>query len=114
MSLSSTDAEIHSTFDGVKRAVYFFEMAIFFDMLSAEKSIRIYQDSKPCIGILTSGAVSKHVKYIAVPRHYIYEKVAKGIINMEHIPTALQPADPGTKLTLAPVSFCAYDYATGV
>ena len=33
---------------------------------------------------------------------------------MEHIPTALQPADPGTKPTSAPVSFRAYDYATGV
>ena len=33
---------------------------------------------------------------------------------MEHIPTALQPADPGTKSTLAPVSFRAYDYVTGI
>ena len=33
---------------------------------------------------------------------------------MEHTPTALQPADPGAKPTSAPVSFHAYDYATGV
>ena len=33
---------------------------------------------------------------------------------MEHTPTALQPADPGAKPTLVPVSFRAYDYATGV
>ena len=114
MSLSSTDAEIHSTFAGVKRAVYFFEMAKFLDMPNAGKPIRIYQDSQPCIDILTSGAVSKRVKHIAVPVHYVYEKVVKGIVDMEHIPTALQPADPGTKPTSAPVSFRAYDYATGV
>ena len=56
----------------------------------------------------------KRVKHIAVPVHYVYKKVVKGIIDMEHIPIALQPADPGTKLTSASVSFRAYDYATGV
>ena len=33
---------------------------------------------------------------------------------MEHIPTALEPADPGTKPMPAPISFRAYDYATGI
>ena len=44
----------------------------------------------------------------------MYEKVVNGIVDMEHIPTALQLADPGTKPTSAPVSFRAYDYATGI
>ena len=58
MSLSSTVAEIHSIFASVKRTVYVFEMAKFLDMPKAGKPIRIYQDSQPCIDILTSGAVS--------------------------------------------------------
>ena len=49
-----------------------------------------------------------------MPVHYIHEKVVKGIVDMDHIPTAFQPANPGTKPTSAPVSFSAYDYATGV
>ena len=33
---------------------------------------------------------------------------------MEHTPLALQPAHLVTKPTSAPISFCAYDYATCV
>ena len=64
MSLSSTGIGIHSTFAGAKRAVYFFKMEKCLDMPNADKPIRIYQDSQPCIDILISGAVSKHVKHI--------------------------------------------------
>ena len=99
MLLSSTDDEIHSTFAGVKKAVYFFEMAKILDVPNTGKPIRIYQDSQWYIDMITSGTVSKHFKHITVPVHYVYEKFVKGIVHIEHIPTALQPADPGTKLT---------------
>ena len=72
LSLSSTDAESHTTFSGTKRAVYFFEITKFLDMPNAGQPIRIYQDSQPYTDILTSGAVSKHAKHIAVPVHYVF------------------------------------------
>ena len=114
ISISSTDSEVQSTFTGTKRALYFFDVARFLDMPSAGEPIRIYQDSQPCIDIVTSGSISKRVKHIAVPVHFIYEKVFKRYIDFEHIPTALQPADPGTKSVSAPVLFRACDYAAGV
>ena len=86
MSLSSTNTEIHATFAGTKRAVYFFEIAKFLDMLNARKLIRIYQDSQPCIDTLTSSAVSKHDKHIAMLVNYVYKIVVKGIVNMKDIP----------------------------
>ena len=80
----------------------------------------------PCAGqplrfILISGTVSRCVKHIAMPVHYIYKKVVKGTTDIEHIPTesivdtnhipaALQPVNPGTNPILAPVLFRSYDY----
>ena len=54
-------------------------------MLNGGHPIRIYQDNHPCVTILTSGTVSKSVKHIAMLVHYVYEKVDKGIVDIEHI-----------------------------
>ena len=106
MSLSSTHAEIHVTFAGTTAAVYFFYMAGFLDMPDANQPIRIYQDSQPCIDILTSGVVSKCVKHIAMPVHYVYTGIVKDITNMEHIQTSLQAADLGGKTQYWPL-YCS-------
>ena len=84
-------------------------MTKFLDMPNAGQSIRIYQDSQPCIGILTSGVFSKHVKNIVILAHCVYRTV-----DSENIPPALQPADPVTRSISAPLLFHAYDYATWV
>jgi hypothetical protein len=114
MALHSTDAETIATFAGAKKADYYYNIAQFLEMEGAGRPITIYQDSQPCIDICTSGATSNRVKHITIPVLWIYEQYLKKRIDFEHIPTALQPADPGTKATSAPVLFRAYDYAIGV
>ena len=114
IALHSTDAEIVATLAGTKKAIYFYDLGVFLDLHNNDKPIKIYQDSQPCIDIVTSGTISKRVKHICVPVHYIHEKVIKGYIDLEYISTSLQPADPGTKATSAPILFRAMDYAIGV
>jgi hypothetical protein len=114
IALHSTEAETIATFTGAKKADYLYNIARFLEMEGAGRPIMIYQDSQPCIEICTSGATSNRVKHITIPVLWIYEKYLKKIIDLEHIPTALQPADPGTKATSAPVLFRAFDYAIGV
>ena len=114
MSLHSTDGEIIATLAGAKKGVYFFELAKFLDLPSAGQPIKIYQDSQPCIDICNNGIISNRAKHIAVPALYIHDKVTRKFIELEYIPTSLQPADPGTKAQSAPVIFRAYDYAIGV
>ena len=113
ISTCSTDSEIHSTFSGTKRALYYFDITTFLKMVCAGLPVTVYQDSQPCIDICESGAVSKRVKHVAVPILFINEKLVKGYIKFKKIPTALQPAEPGTKSLSAPVIFRAYDYAYG-
>lgn len=114
IALHSTDAEIRTTFSATKRAVYLFALARFIDLQCANKPITIYQDSQPCIEVVESNAMSSRVKHIAVPVLYVHEQIAHDKIRMEYIKTAIQPADPGTKPTSAPVMFRAFDYLIGV
>ena len=113
ISTCSTDSEIHSIFSGTKRALHYFDITTIFKMVCTGEPVTVYQDSKPCIKICKSGAVSKRVKHVTVPILFINEKLVKGYIKFKKIPTALQPADPGTNSLSAPVIFRAYDYACG-
>ena len=113
LALSLTDSEVRVTYGSVKRADYFYQLQRFLDMPAANKPIPIYQDSQPCIDILSSGEISKRVKHIALPVHFVYEKIMHGVVRLVKIPTSLQPADPGTKAMSAPVIFRVYDQAIG-
>ena len=71
MSLSYTDSEIHVTYAGTKKAVYFFNVTKFLAMSCAGWIIRIYQGRQPAIGILTSDVMFKRVTYIDVLELYL-------------------------------------------
>jgi hypothetical protein len=114
VALHSTDAEIYGFCAATKRAIFWYELAIFFNLPTAGEPIKIYEDSQPCIDVVQSNAISSRVKHVAVQIAFAYEKLSMGITSAEYIHTTLQPADAGTKPQSGPVMERAFNYLIGV
>jgi hypothetical protein len=114
VALHSTDAEIYGFCAATKRAIFWYDLAIFFKLPTAGVPIKIYEDSQPCIDVVQSNAISSRVKHVAVQVAFAYEKLSMGITSAEYIHTTLQPADAGTKPQSGPVMERAFNYLIGV
>ena len=65
--------------------------------ITIEFSIKLYCDNKAVISISHNHIQHDKTKHIEVDRHFIKEKIEKGIICMTYIPTREQLADIFTK-----------------
>jgi hypothetical protein len=114
IALHSTDSETYQFSTGTRRSIFFYQLANFLRTPIAGQPIIIYEDSQPCIDIVSSHQISSKSRHIAAPIAFTYEKICLGIVKPEHITTTLQPADAGTKPQSAPVLAHAFDYFIGV
>jgi len=114
IALHSTDAEIYGFCAATKRAVFWYDLAVFLELPTAGEPIKVYEDSQPCIDVVSSNSISSRVKHLAVQVAFAYEKVSMGVTSPEYIHTSLQPADAGTKPQSAPVLERAFNYLIGV
>jgi hypothetical protein len=114
IALHSTDAEIYGFCAASKRAVFWYDLAVFFQLPTAGQPIRLYEDSQPCIDVVQSHSILSKVKHLAVQIAFAYEKITMGVTQPEYLHTTLQPADAGTKPQSAPVLKRAFNYLIGV
>lgn len=114
IALHSTDAEIYGFCAASKRAVFWYDLAVFFQLPTAGQPIRLYEDSQPCIDVVQSHSISSKVKHLAVQIAFAYEKITMGVTQPEYLHTTLQPVDAGTKPQSAPVLKRAFNYLIGV
>lgn len=66
IALHSTDAEIYGFCSATKRAVFWYDLAVFFELPTAGDAIKLYEDSQPCIDVVKSNSISSRVKHLAV------------------------------------------------
>ena len=115
VALNSTDAETRCVLSGVRRGLYLQDVAHFLGLpLKDLRPTPIFEDSQPCIDICEAKTVTSRVKHIAVPIHFIHEKINDGRFKMYKIGTNLNPSDSGTKPSPAPTHFRHFDYTIGV
>jgi hypothetical protein len=114
IALHSTDAEIYGFCAATKQAVFWYDLAVFLELPKAGEAIKVYEDSQPCIDVVSSNSISSRVKHLAVQVNFAYEKISMGVTSPEYIHTSLQPADAGTKPQSAPVLERAFNYLIGV
>ena len=115
VALHSTDSEIRSVSSCVKRGLTIQDVAIYIGMQSDSLlPTPIYKDSKPCIHVLEAKTVTSRVKHVAVPIHFIHEKINDGRFIMRKIGTNLNLSDSGTKPNPVPIHFHQYDHTVGV
>lgn len=113
VALQSTDSESLCFAKAAKRGIFFSELVKFLKLPIAGDPITIYEDSQPCIDVVTSNAISSRVKHIAVPIAFSHEKITLDIIRPEYINTTIQPADGGTKPQSGPTLERAFNYLIG-
>ena len=114
IALHSTDAETLGFATATKRAMFYYDLSTFLKLPIAGRPVILYEDSQPCIDVVSSNAISSRVKHIAVPIAFANEKITFKIIQPEYINTTLQPADGGTKPQSSPTLERAFNYLIGV
>ena len=71
--------------------------------------ITIFEDSIPAIGLVYSPSVTRKARYMHVRYHFVRQLVARKIIRIEHVSSALQAADLLTH-PLTPAKFQRHLY----
>ena len=61
----------------------------------------VFFDSQSAIHLCKNPVYHERIKHVDVKYHYVRDQVAKGIVNIQKIPTENNPIDMGTKIVTA-------------
>jgi hypothetical protein len=110
--LSSAEAELLEFSRAVKEALWL--QKLFKDLTgSTGAPTQIFEDNEACIANANQDRLSRRLKHMDIRYHFIQQQIELGLIKIEHIASADNPADIFTK-PLQGNLFCKHRAALGV
>jgi hypothetical protein len=96
VALSSAEAECMAACEATQEAIHL--RLLLGEMgLPQERPTVLYEDNQSCIAMSESPTLQRRSKHIDIKFHFVRERVERGEIKMEYIPTGEQLADIMTK-----------------
>ena len=96
VTLSTAEAEYVSMSEGIKEAIWLRNLVK--DLGLKQETVVLMNDNQATLRMIENKKYeSRKAKHIEIKHHFIREKVAEGVVSVEHIATTEQPADMLTK-----------------
>ncbi|KAK6158246.1 hypothetical protein DH2020_005560 [Rehmannia glutinosa] len=95
VALSTTESEYIVVTEAFKEAIWL--KGLISELGFLDGSVVVFSDSQSGIQLCKNPVFHDRTKHIDVRFHYIRDIVAKGLVNLEKIPSEFNPADMGTK-----------------
>ena len=105
VALSSTESEYIAATEAIKEGLWI--QGLLRELKVYQGKATVYTDSQSALYLCKNPMFHDRTKHIEVRYHFIREKVTHGLINIEKVPSAENPADMGTKVvTLSKFQHC--------
>ena len=95
IAASTTEAEYMAQSEATREALWLLKACA--DLGKSPAPIQIFTDSQSALKLLKNPVISQRSKHIDVRHHFTRERIAKGDVTFEYVPTGEMPADALTK-----------------